>query len=149
MSEPLVARDPFDLERFVAAQRSDYARALAELHAGLKQTHWMWYIFPQVRGLGLSSMSQRYGIGSLAEAQAYLAHPILGPRLRECVAAVLAHEGTSAFSIFGSPDDSKLRSSATLFACASEGAAPFRQVLIQFFDGKEDETTLRLLGVAA
>ena len=139
--------DPFDLERFLLAQQGDYSRALDELRAGRKQTHWMWYIFPQLRGLGSSAISQRYAIGSLAEAKAYLAHPVLGSRLRECATTILAHKKLSASEIFGFPDDLKLRSSATLFARASDGAFPFRQVLLQFFDGREDETTLQLLGV--
>ena len=139
--------DPFGLDRFVVAQERDYIRALAELRAGRKETHWMWYIFPQMRGLGSSVMSQRYGIGGLAEAQAYMAHPLLGARLRACASAVLAHKNTSASAIFGSPDDLKLASSATLFARALGGPSPFTQILIQFFNGHEDAETLRLLGV--
>jgi uncharacterized protein (DUF1810 family) len=107
----------------------------------------MWYIFPQMRGLGSSAMSQRYGIGGFAEAQAYIGHPVLGSRLRECAGAVLAHQNTSALAIFGSPDDLKLRSSATLFARALGGPSPFTQILTQFFNGHEDAETLRLLGV--
>ena len=141
--------DPFDLERFVVAQQEDYLRALAELRAGRKQTHWMWYIFPQMRGLGFSSMSQAFGISGLAEARAYLAHPVLGPRLRECGDAVLAHRGASALTIFGFPDDQKLRSSATLFARASGTDSPFRQILLHFFDDEEDAETVRLLRVPA
>ena len=141
--------DPFGLERFVVAQQGDYLRAIAELRAGRKQTHWMWYIFPQMRGLGSSSMSQRFGISGLAEARAYLAHPVLGLRLRECADAVLAHQSASALTIFGSPDNYKLRSSATLFARASETDSRFKQILLQFFADEEDEQTARLLRLPA
>lgn len=140
--------DTFDLERFVTAQERDYPRALAELRAGRKRSHWMWYVFPQMRGLGASPMSERYGIGSLAEASAYLAHPILGPRLRECAEVVLAIEGASARDIFGDPDDLKLRSSATLFARASAPGSVFETVLEKYFDGAPDERTVRLLAQA-
>ena len=112
--------DPFDLARFVDAQAGDYARALDEIRRGRKQSHWMWYVFPQFLGLGGSAMSRRYAIRSAAEATAYLEHPVLGPRLRECAGAVLANTGRTAHEIFGSPDDLKLRSSATLFASTSE-----------------------------
>src|SRR4051812_39061972 len=105
--------DPYDLRRFVDAQTHDYARALAELRAGRKQSHWMWYVFPQYAGLGRSPTAQRYAIRSVAEAEAYLRHPVLGPRLIESAEAVLAIEGRSAHDILGSPDDLKLRSSAT------------------------------------
>jgi uncharacterized protein (DUF1810 family) len=113
--------DPFDLERFVAAQAGAYDRALAELQRGEKRSHWMWYVFPQFAGLGHSAMSRQYAIRSLGEAQAYLAHPVLGARLRDCAAALLAHAGRSALEILGSPDDRKLHSSATLFAEAGGG----------------------------
>ena len=106
--------DPHDLSRFVQAQAADYARALDEIRSGRKRSHWMWYIFPQFAGLGSSPTSRRYAIKSLAEAEAYLRHPVLGPRLRACAEAVLAVEGRSASEIFGTPDDMKLRSSATL-----------------------------------
>src|SRR3954451_12286072 len=109
------ADDPHDLGRFVTAQADDYGRALAEIRAGRKRSHWMWYIFPQVEGLGFSSMSRRYSIKSLDEARAYLDHPLLGPRLVECAEAAMGVEGRSAREIFGSPDDMKFRSSATLF----------------------------------
>jgi uncharacterized protein (DUF1810 family) len=141
--------DPFDLERFVIAQHDDYPRALAELKAGRKQTHWMWYVFPQMRGLGSSSMSQRYGISSLAEAKAYLAHPVLGPRLFACTNAVLTHSNRSASAIFGFPDDAKLHSSATLFARASVPGSAFERLLAQFFAGEEDSATVRLLHMPA
>ena len=135
----------FDLERFVTAQEHVYPRALAELRSGRKRSHWMWFVFPQMRGLGTSPMSQRYGIGSLAEARAYLGHPILGSRLRECAEAVLAVEGVSAHDIFGSPDDLKLRSSATLFAQASAPGSVFEWVLERYFEGAPDGRTLQLL----
>lgn len=106
----------YDLDRFVTAQATTYTTALAELHAGRKRTHWMWFIFPQMRGLGVSEMSHRYGITSLDEARAYLAHPVLGPRLRACTEAVLGHPDRSLHEMFGSPDDLKFCSSMTLFA---------------------------------
>ena len=137
--------DPYDLERFVRAQMSDYARALSELRAGQKRSHWMWYVFPQIEGLGGSAMSRRYSIKSEAEARAYLDHPLLGARLRESFGAVLNIDGLSAFEIFGSPDDLKLRSSATLFGAVSREAA-FEDVLQKYFEGKPDDETLRLLG---
>lgn len=137
--------DPYDLERFVRAQERDYARALSELRAGQKRSHWMWYVFPQIEGLGGSAMSRRYSIKSEAEAKAYLEHPLLGARLRECFAAVRNIDARSAPEIFGSPDDLKLRSSATLFAAVS-GEAVFEDVLQKYFDGKPDDETLRRLG---
>ena len=137
--------DPFDLERFVIAQDSAYARALAELRSGRKESHWMWYVFPQMRGLGFSPAARKYGIANLDEARAYLDHPVLGPRLREVTEAVLAIEGSSAYDIFGSPDDLKLRSSATLFAQASPKGSIFEQLLAKYYDGAPDPATLRLL----
>lgn len=137
--------DPFDLERFVQAQSADYDQALSELRDGEKRSHWMWYIFPQIEGLGHSSMSRRYSITSAAEARAYLDHRILGPRLRECAAVVNGIVGRSAHEIFGSPDDMKLRSSMTLFARVS-GDNVFEQVLGKYFNGQHDNKTLRLLG---
>ena len=139
------AVDPFAHTRFVAAQEPDYERALAELRRGRKESHWMWYVFPQFRGLGSSAISQRYAIGSLAEARAYLAHPVLGPRLLESAQAVLAIRDRSATDIFGWPDDLKLRSSATLFAEVSPPDSPFHRILARYFDGQADERTLRLL----
>lgn len=138
---------PFDLQRFVDAQDAGdvYARALAELRAGSKRTHWMWFIFPQIAGLGFSPMAQRYAIGSLDEAQAYLAHPVLGPRLRACVAAMNAHEGRSAREILGSPDDRKFRSCLTLFAAATEDDADFGAALAKYYGGEADPETLRRL----
>lgn len=140
------AGDPYDLNRFLEAQAGDYARALAEIRAGDKRSHWMWYIFPQVTGLGFSSMSQRYAIRTRAEAEAYLAHPVLGPRLTECAEAALGVEGRSALDIFGSPDDIKLRSCATLFAAVSPAGSVFHRLLDAFFEGRHDGQTLRLLG---
>ncbi|GAU82360.1 DUF1810 domain-containing protein [Bosea sp. BIWAKO-01] len=136
-----------DLQRFVTAQEPIFETALAELRAGRKRTHWMWFVFPQLRGLGLSPTAERYGLASLAEARAYLAHPVLGPRLVACTAAILEIEGQSAHAIFGSPDDMKLRSSLTLFALAScSGDTLFQQGLQRYFDGKPDQRTLDLIG---
>jgi uncharacterized protein (DUF1810 family) len=139
-----MAGDPFDLERFVTAQAPVYVAVLAELAAGHKRSHWMWFVFPQLRGLGMSSTAEFYGIASLAEAEAYLAHPLLGPRLVACTRAVLRHRDRSLREIFGSPDDLKFRSSMTLFAHAG-GDPLFRQALDAFCDGREDERTLALL----
>ena len=137
----------FDLERFVTAQAPVFATALAELQAGQKRSHWMWFVFPQLRGLGHSAMAMRYGIGSLAEARAFLAHPLLGPRLMECTRAVLAIEGRSLHAIFGSPDDLKFCSSMSLFSLATdEDETVFRQALDRYCDGRADERTLALLG---
>lgn len=136
--------DPFDLRRFVQAQQRDYATALGELRAGRKRSHWMWYVFPQLRGLGKSSMAQQYGISGLDEARAYLAHPVLGPRLRESAEALLELRETSALAILGSPDDMKLRSSATLFAQVAEPGSPFHRLLDKFFRGQADDATLAL-----
>lgn len=137
--------DPFDLERFVAAQATTYEAACRELAARRKQTHWMWFILPQMRGLGLSPMATRYGIASLDEARAYLAHPVLGPRLRHVVALLLAQPPCSARDLLGTPDDIKLRSSMTLFANVGNDNAGFRAVLARYFAGEEDEATLRLI----
>jgi uncharacterized protein (DUF1810 family) len=140
------ADDPYDLRRFVRAQEDDYEQALSEIRSGRKQSHWMWYVFPQFQGLGFSSMSQRYAINSIAEATAYLAHPILGPRLVACAEAALRIEGRTAREIFGSPDDMKLRSCATLFARVSPIGSVFHQLLDKYFQGKRDDKTLELLG---
>jgi uncharacterized protein (DUF1810 family) len=134
-----------DLRRFVDAQAPRRADVSAELAAGRKRTHWMWFVFPQLRGLGRSAMARHFGIGSEAEAVAYLAHPVLGPRLREDVAAVLAIEGRSAHAIFGSPDDLKLRSCLTLFREIDGPGSVFERALVKFFDGEPDPMTLRLL----
>ena len=140
-----VARDPFDLDRFVQAQNRDYDTALAEIRNGRKHSHWMWYIFPQFEGLGSSAMSLRYAIKSVAEARAYLEHPVLGLRLRECADAVLSISGGSAGEIFGSPDDLKLRSSATLFALVSPDGSVFHRILDRHFENKQDPRTLELV----
>jgi len=128
------------LDRFVEAQDGAYDDALAELTTGRKRTHWMWFIFPQIAGLGSSPTAQFYAIASLDEAKAYLAHPVLGPRLRECARALLAVDGRSAHDIFGYPDDLKLRSSMTLFARAADDPAPFQAVLDRFYDGPDPRT---------
>jgi len=133
-------------EHFVTAQDPVYAQVLAELRAGRKQTHWMWFIFPQLRALGRSATASRYGIADLAEAQAYLRHPVLGARLIECTGIVVGITGRTAHEVFGSPDDLKLRSSMTLFAHAAEDAAPFRRVLERYYDGVEDAVTVGLMG---
>lgn len=148
VNEPRGADDPFDLRRFVEAQARDYDRALAEIQGGFKRSHWMWYVFPQFAGLGFSSTSQRFAIKSLDEAKAYLAHPVLGPRLLECADAALAVEGRTAYEVFGPPDDLKLRSCATLFACVSPAGSPFEKLLDKYFQGKRDEKTLQALGAA-
>ena len=137
--------DPFDLDRFVRAQASDYERALAEINEGSKRSHWMWYVFPQLAGLGQSPTSQHYAINSVDEARAYLAHPILGPRLMECASAVLDVHDKTAHEIFGSPDDLKLKSSATLFALVSPDDSIFHRVLEKYFGGHADERTLALV----
>ena len=134
-----------DLDRFVHAQESTYSRALAELQAGRKQSHWMWFIFPQLRGLGTSEMAHAYGIADASEARAYLAHPILGPRLEACAEALLAHAPRSARDILGPPDDLKLRSCATLFAAVAPERTVFQRLLDAFFDGRPDERTLEML----
>jgi uncharacterized protein (DUF1810 family) len=144
--DPASSDDPYDLNRFLEAQEDDYEQALLEIKNGQKRTHWMWYIFPQVDGLAFSSTSKRYAIKSIMEARAYLAHPVLGSRLLECAEAVVHLEGRSATDIFGSPDDMKLRSCATLFACASPPASVFERLLEKYYPSGRDEQTLRLLG---
>ncbi len=136
-----------DLDRFTEAQAPVFETALAELRAGRKRSHWMWFVFPQMRGLGLSSMATFYGIASLAEARAYLNHTTLGPRLTLCTQAVLATEGRTLNAIFGSPDDMKFRSSMTLFAhAAPAGVDLFQTALDRFCEGRPDERTLELIG---
>jgi uncharacterized protein (DUF1810 family) len=137
--------DPFDLGRFVAAQDGILPQALSELRAGRKRSHWIWFVFPQIAGLGSSPMAQRYAIASLDEARAYLAHPVLGPRLRESTEAALSGATGSAHDLFGSPDDLKFRSSMTLFAQAAPGETPFAQALDRFYGGERDEKTLERL----
>ncbi|MER2269822.1 DUF1810 domain-containing protein [Methylobacterium oxalidis] len=137
--------DPFDLARFVDAQSGVYEQALRELTAGQKRSHWMWFVFPQIAGLGFSAMAQRYAVGSLDEARAYLQHPLLGPRQGRCTEAVNRVSGRSAHAIFGSPDDMKFRSSMTLFGRAAPDALPFRTALDRYFGGQEDTRTLEKL----
>jgi len=143
-----MAGDPYDLERFVEAQRGVYEQACAELRRGRKTGHWMWFIFPQIAGLGFSATSQHYAIQSLDEARAYLQHPTLGPRLREISQILLSINGKTAHEIFGSPDDMKLRSSMTLFAHATPDNAIFLEVLRKYFSGAEDSATLSLLDIS-
>ena len=137
--------DPFDLQRFVEAQAGSIDAARRELSRGRKASHWMWFVFPQIAGLGHSAMAQRYAIGSLAEAVAYMAHPVLGPRLRELTAIVNATPDRSAHEIFGSPDDMKFHSSMTLFAEAAPEQPAFREALQRFFGGRPDPATLERL----
>lgn len=136
--------DPFDLRRFVAAQDAVYQQVCAELAAGCKTGHWMWFVFPQLKGLGRSATAQHFGICSLDEAQAYWVHPLLGPRLRECTELVLAVKGRGAHEIFGTPDDLKFRSCMTLFAQAT-GEPLFAKALKRFFDGRADPRTIELV----
>jgi uncharacterized protein (DUF1810 family) len=137
--------DPFDLSRFVEAQERVFDRVRLELRNGRKRTHWMWFVFPQIDGLGHSSTTKYYSIKSIAEARRYLAHPVLGERLKECAETILALEGATASGIFGYPDDLKLNSSMTLFAAVTEAGSVFQQVLDRYFQGKRDERTLGLL----
>ena len=136
--------DPHDLQRFVDAQAGVYDQALAELSAGAKRSHWMWFIFPQIAGLGFSAMARRYAIASRLEARAYLNHAVLGPRLIACTRAVCRVEGRSAHQIFGSPDDLKFRSSMTLFAAVAEDGI-FVEALRKYYGGQPDEATLQAL----
>jgi uncharacterized protein (DUF1810 family) len=138
--------DPYNLARFVEAQSGTYETALAELRAGQKRSHWMWFIFPQIAGLGSSPMAQHYAISSIEEAQAYLAHPVLGSRLKACTEAVNGQDGRSAHEIFGSPDDMKFRSSMTLFGEADPAEPAFRTALDRYFGGERDPLTLSRLG---
>jgi len=138
--------DTFDLQRFIDAQAPVFDAACAELRQGRKRGHWMWFVFPQLRGLGRSAMADHYGIGSLAEARAYRAHPLLGARLVQCTRLVLQVHGRSLHAIFGSPDDRKFHSCMTLFARGADGDGAFGDALRQYFDGEPDAGTLRLLG---
>ncbi|OBI16305.1 calpastatin [Mycobacterium sp. E2327] len=140
--------DPFDLKRFVDAQAPVYRDVVDELRAGRKRSHWMWFVFPQLRGLGSSPTALHYGISSLEEARAYLEHEVLGPRLRECTRLVNAVPGRSAEQIFGSPDDLKLRSSMTLFAQATDDNEDFLALLDKYYGGQQDQQTLARLGRA-
>jgi uncharacterized protein (DUF1810 family) len=135
----------YDLQRFVDAQREVYATALAELRAGHKRTHWMWFVFPQLEGLGGSEMARRYAIRSADEAAAYLAHPVLGPRLRECTSAVAMHEDRGIGEIFGHPDELKFHSCMTLFADIAPDEAGFHACLDRFFSGVPDAATIERL----
>jgi uncharacterized protein (DUF1810 family) len=137
--------DQFDLQRFVDAQDRVYDTVLDELRSGRKRSHWIWFLFPQLRGLGRSPTALHYGIASLGEARAYLAHDVLGPRLRECARLVAAIDGSSADEIFGWPDNLKVRSSMTLFARATEDNADFIAVLDKFYNGEEDAVTVERL----
>ena len=143
--------DPFNLDRFVTAQDANgtYSHVIAELRSGAKRSHWMWFVFPQIQGLGQSSTSRHYAISSLAEARAYLQHPILGARLLECTAAVAGLKDRSATQIFGGTDAQKLHSSATLFLRAAPDEQLFQHILDQYFDGQPDSATDRLLGLRA
>lgn len=143
----LMHDDPFDLERFVAAQVGTFDTALCELRAGQKRSHWMWFIFPQMRGLGYSSTARFYGLVSLDEARAYLAHPVLAHRLDQATRAVMEFDSGSLREILGTPDDLKFHSSMTVFAIVDPSPdRPFRSALKQFFDDIDDEATLRLIG---
>jgi len=137
--------DPHNLERFVQAQNPVYPQVCAELAAGLKTSHWMWFVFPQLKGLGRSAMAQHFGIASKAEAEAYWHHVLLGARLKECTERVLAVEGRTALQIFGSPDDLKFHSSLTLFAQVASDEPVFQRALTRYFDGESDARTLELL----
>lgn len=141
-----MTEEDFELERFVSAQAQVYDRVAAELQAGAKRSHWMWFIFPQIEGLGSSPMAQRYAIGSRREAAAYLAHPLLGSRLTECTRLMLSHPDKTAHDILGSPDDMKFRSSMTLFAAVSKKGSPFERALQVFYGGERDQKTIARIG---
>ena len=139
------ASDPFDLQRFVDAQARIYGQVLDELKAGRKRSHWIWFVFPQIAGLGRSATAARYAVSSLDEARAYLRHDLLGPRLHECTRLVNAVQGRSIGEIFGSPDDMKVRSSMTLFVHATDDNSDFVELLARYYDGEEDPLTLERL----
>lgn len=141
----MTAADPHNLARFAEAQQRDYEQALSEIRSGRKRSHWMWYVFPQFEGLGSSPTSRHYAIKSVEEARAYLAHPVLGARLIDCAEAALQVEGRSAYDIFSSPDDMKLRSCATLFASVSPEGSVFHRLVDKYFDGQQDKRTLQLM----
>jgi uncharacterized protein (DUF1810 family) len=140
------ATDPFELRRFVSAQSAIYPKVVEELRSGRKRGHWMWFVFPQLRGLGSSQMAARYGLSSLEEARAYLGHDLLGPRLHECTQLVNQVQGRSIIDIFGSPDDLKLCSSMTLFAHATDDNQDFVTLIDNYFYGQQDKLTLLRLG---
>jgi uncharacterized protein (DUF1810 family) len=144
----VTADDPDDLRRFTEAQERVYPTVLAELRDGRKRSHWIWFIFPQLRGLGLSSTAHHYGIASRQEARAYLAHDVLGPRLRECARLIAQIDGRTAEEVFGWPDCLKVRSSMTLFAAVTEDNADFVSVLDRFYGGDTDPETLEMLSAA-
>ena len=146
LSDSRSADDPYNLSRFVRAQERDYESALSEINRGQKRTHWMWYIFPQLDGLALSATSKRYSIKNAKDAKAYLDHRVLGPRLLECAEAVVLIEGKSAAEIFGSPDDLKLRSCATLFACVLPQGSVFDRLIDKYYRGERESKTLQLMG---
>jgi uncharacterized protein (DUF1810 family) len=146
-SHPVAADDPFNLQRFVEAQNPVFARVCAELGAGRKNTHWMWFVFPQIAGLGHSQLARQFAISSRAEAAAYLDHPVLGPRLRECTRLVNATEGRGIEQIFGYPDDLKFRSCMTLFAHSSADNQLFTEAMRKYFAGEYDRATLDRLGL--
>ena len=141
------AEDPYDLQRFVRAQQDEYRSALEEIQRGRKHSHWMWFIFPQFAGLGLSETSLHYSIKSMEEVHAYLEHPLLGPRLRECAETLCRIPDRTATEILGHPDDLKLQSCATLFALALPAGSVFERILDRFYEGKRDPRTLELVGV--
>ena len=140
--------DPHDLERFVVAQKGVYEQVLRELASGEKASHWMWFVFPQLKALGRSATAKRFGIASRAEAAAYLAHPLLGPRLLDCTRLMLFVEGKTALEVLGSPDELKFRSSMTLFAALEPTAPEFQLALAKYYAGEADDETLRLLAKA-
>lgn len=139
--------DTYNLARFVSAQAGSYSQVVRELRDGQKRTHWMWFVFPQIDGLGMSPTSRHYAIKSLEEARGYLRHPILGPRLIECTKIVNSHEGLTARAIFGTPDDMKFHSSMTLFELVAEPESEFAIALNHFFAGQRDAKTLELVGI--
>jgi uncharacterized protein (DUF1810 family) len=145
MHDTIANDDNYDLNRFTSAQHEVYSRVLEELKSGMKRTHWMWFIFPQIHGLGQSTTAVYYAIKSMEEAREYLRHPLLGSRLLECAEAVLAIEGRSASQIFGYPDDLKLKSSMTLFASVADSSPLFVRVLDKYFQGERDARTLQIL----
>ena len=145
MADTTLESDPFKLERFLIGQSKNYADAFAEISEGCKRTHWMWYIFPQMAGLAFSEIARHYGITSAAEARAYLDHPVLGVRLRACAEAVMKVSDRSAHDIFGTPDDLKLRSCATLFSAIEPTGSVFHQIIDKYYGGKPDDRTLGFL----